>query len=102
MRLKAGSCSGGHQEDGAGVVDQGVGYYGGPVHLPKTLAFVEFDRSGVLLEDEEAQSVEASLARLLPRDGEHLGSEAHAAKTVEYGKRAYVEGARDLQPRVGP
>src|SRR5215217_2026725 len=75
-------------------------HYRGPVHFPETLAPVEPERPRVLFEDEQAQGVETPLAGLFPGDGEELGSKAHATKPVEQGKRAHVEGVRDLQPLV--
>src|SRR5215217_5387706 len=75
-------------------------HYRGPVHGPKTLALVEPERPSVLLENEQAHGVETPLAGLFPGDGEKSRSKAHAAKLIEQGKRAHVEGVRDLQPPV--
>ena len=43
----------GHQDNVAGVVDEGVRHDGGAVHLMETLTLVEFHRARVLLEDEQ-------------------------------------------------
>ena len=55
----------------------------GPVYLPETLTFVELYSAGVLLEDEQAQGIEVSLARLGSRDGEQLCSQAQTTETLE-------------------